>query len=67
MVEAGLGVGVLFESSIRHELDAGTLVRLPIGDLSLQQVFCTAMPPNQILAPVAERFLTYLREHLRAT
>jgi DNA-binding transcriptional LysR family regulator len=67
MVLAGLGVGVLFESSIRAELDAGTLVRLPIGDLSLQQVFCTAMPPHQILAPVAERFLTYLREHLSAT
>lgn len=64
MVAEGLGIGVLFESSLRAELDRGLLVRLPIADPSLRQTFCLAFAPAEVLSPAAEAFVAYLRGRL---
>lgn len=64
MVAAGAGVGMLMESSIRSELDRGTVVRLPISDPSLDQLFCLAWRPNDVLSPLALRFAAFLRARL---
>jgi DNA-binding transcriptional LysR family regulator len=64
VVEAGLGVGILFESSVQRELRAGRLVRLPISDPSLPQQFVIARLPNATLSPVATAFVEHLRRRL---
>ena len=64
IVSEGLGVGVLFESSIRHELDEGRLVRLPIFDPSLQQRFCIASHRNERFSPATEAFVAHLHSRL---
>jgi len=66
MVAAGAGVGILLESSIRRELDRGTVVRLPISDPSLDQLFCLARRPNDALSPLALRFAAFLRAKIAA-
>ena len=67
IVGSGFGVGVVLESSIRRELLAGTLVRLPISDPTLNEPFCLARRPSDHVSPIAEEFRRALRDHLRAT
>lgn len=64
MVSQGLGIGVLFESSITEELREGSLVRLPISDPSLEQRFCLATRRDDPLSPPAAAFVARLREAL---
>jgi LysR family transcriptional regulator, low CO2-responsive transcriptional regulator len=64
MVAQGLGVGVLFESSIRTELDEGSLVRLPLAAPPLQETFCLARSRYEELSPAAAGFVQFLRAHL---
>lgn len=66
MVAAGSGVGILLESSIRRELARGMLVRLPISDPSLDQLFCLARRSNDALSPLAVRFAEFLRARIAA-
>jgi DNA-binding transcriptional LysR family regulator len=66
MVDAGTGVGMLFESSLRRELDRATVVRLPIHDPSPGQLFCLVRNPNDALSPIALRFATFLRSRVAA-
>ena len=66
MVAAGAGVGILLESSIRSELDRGTVVRLRIADPALDQLFCLARRQNDVLSPLALRFAAFLRARLAA-
>lgn len=64
MVAQGLGVGVLFESSIRTELEEGSLVRLPLVAPPLQETFCLARSRDEALSPAAAGFVRFLRAHL---
>jgi DNA-binding transcriptional LysR family regulator len=66
MVAAGAGIGMLLESSIRSELERGTVVRLPICDPSLDQLFCLARRPNDAFSPLALRFAAFLRSRIAA-
>ena len=64
MVAQGLGVGVLFESSIRAELDEGSLVRLPVAAPPLEENFCIAMARRATLSPAAAGFVKFVQERL---
>jgi DNA-binding transcriptional LysR family regulator len=64
MVAERLGVGALLESSVQRELEAGSFVRLPIADPSLEQHFCFATRRSDVLSPAAEAFLAYLDARL---
>jgi DNA-binding transcriptional LysR family regulator len=66
IVGSGFGVGVVLESSIRRELLAGTLVRLPISDPTLNEPFCLARRSTDHVSPIAEEFRRALRAHLGA-
>jgi DNA-binding transcriptional LysR family regulator len=64
MVAAGNSVGILLESSIRSELERGTLVRLRIAGPAPAQHFRLARRPNDVLSPLALRFAAFLRSHV---
>ena len=61
---AGLGVGLLFASSVRNELAEGTLVRLPVADPLLQQRHCIVHHVDTDLTPLAGEFAAYVRDAL---
>jgi DNA-binding transcriptional LysR family regulator len=63
MVAQGLGIGVLFASSIRRELADGTFVPVRVVAAPLEERFCIATNPKDSLSPGAAAFL----EHLRAS
>lgn len=63
-VIAGLGVGLLFASSVRNELAEGTLVRLPVADPLLQQRHCIVHHVDTDLTPLAGEFAAYVRDAL---
>jgi len=64
MVARELGIGVLFESSIRRELDDGTFVRLRVDTAPLREIFCVVTSPKEPRSPTAEAFLQFLRSRL---
>jgi DNA-binding transcriptional LysR family regulator len=64
MVAQGLGVGVLFESSIRAELDEGSLVRLPVEAPLLREIFCVATSRGEALSPAAAAFVQFVSARL---
>jgi DNA-binding transcriptional LysR family regulator len=64
MVAQGLGVGVLFESSIRAELDDGSLIRLPLAAPPLREDFWIAGGRDETLSPVAAAFVAHMRARL---
>lgn len=66
MVAAGNAVGILLESSIRSELERGTLVRLKVAGPPMAQHFRLARRPNEALSPLAVRFAAFLRSHVPA-
>jgi DNA-binding transcriptional LysR family regulator len=61
MVAHGLGIGVLFASSIRRELADGTFVPVPVATAPLREDFCIAMNGKERLSPTADAFLAHLR------
>lgn len=65
MVARGLGVGVLFESSIAAELEEGSLVRVPLAAPSLHEAFCVATSRGEQLLPAAEGLVAHLRARLK--
>jgi DNA-binding transcriptional LysR family regulator len=64
MVAQGLGVGVLFESSIRTELDEGSLVRLALAAPAIRESFSLARTREDTLSPATEAFIRFLRDRL---
>ncbi len=60
-VQAGLGIGLLFGSSVRDELAAGTLVRLPVADPLLQQRHCIVRRADTDPTPLAAELASFLR------
>lgn len=65
MVARGLGVGVLFESSIRTELEEGSLVRVPLAAPPLEEVFCVATSREEPLSPAAASLVQFVRSTLK--
>lgn len=63
-VQAGLGVGLLFASSVRDELAEGTLVRLPAGDPLLEQRHCIVRRSDVDPTPLAQELAAFLRAAL---
>jgi DNA-binding transcriptional LysR family regulator len=62
MVAQGLGIGVLFESSVRRELADGVFTRIPLAGISLHESFCIAKSAAKgLLSPAAAHFLAHLR------
>lgn len=61
MVAQGLGIGVLYASSIRRELADGTFVPVRVAATALREHFCIAMNPKYALSPSAATFLDHLR------
>jgi LysR family transcriptional regulator for metE and metH len=64
IVAQGLGVGVLFASSIHSELATGTFVPLRLATRPLREHFCVALNPKEALSPSASTFLAHLRSAL---
>ena len=64
MVARGLGIGVLFASSIRRELADGTFVLVPVDTAPLRERFCIALDRKESLSPTATGFLDHLRSNL---
>jgi DNA-binding transcriptional LysR family regulator len=65
MVARGLGVGVLFESSIAAELEEGSLVRVPVAAAPLHEAFCVATSRVEPLLPAAEGLVAFIRSQLK--
>jgi DNA-binding transcriptional LysR family regulator len=63
-VVAGLGVGLLFASSVRNELVDGTLVRLPVADPLLQQRHCIVRLSDTDLTPLAQELAAAFHDGL---
>jgi DNA-binding transcriptional LysR family regulator len=65
LVEAGMGTGILFESSVAAELADGRLVRVPIHDAALVQTFCIVRRAESVESPIARDLSAHLHEALR--
>jgi DNA-binding transcriptional LysR family regulator len=65
LVEAGMGTGVLFESSVAAELADGRLVRVPIEDPALVQTFCIVRRAESMESPLARDVRAHLHRALR--
>jgi DNA-binding transcriptional LysR family regulator len=63
IVAAGTGVGVLFESAVRAELERGDLVSLPFSGLRYEQTYFIVRPAREA-TPQTDRICAYLREEL---
>jgi DNA-binding transcriptional LysR family regulator len=65
LVQAGMGTGILFESSVAAELADGRLVRVPITDPALVQTFCIVRRSESIESPIARDLRAHLQHALR--
>jgi len=63
-VEAGIGIGALFESSVHDELQAGTLVQLPLEGELFAETFWLVWRKDLQINLVAQRFRTFLQTRL---
>jgi len=63
IVASGVGIGVLFESAVKAELERGDLVSLRIGELAYEQTYFLVRSESEP-TPQAERLCTFLREEL---
>jgi DNA-binding transcriptional LysR family regulator len=62
MVAQRIGIGVLFESSVRRELADGVFKRVRLEIPALQESFCIAAnPASGVLSPAADALLAHLR------
>jgi DNA-binding transcriptional LysR family regulator len=64
LVATGAGVGVLLESSVRHELETEALWRLPVESPPQPQPFYLMRQRGTQLTPIAQRFRDFLLRHL---
>jgi DNA-binding transcriptional LysR family regulator len=65
LVEAGLGVSIMPEMSIEREVEEGSLVVLPTGDISFERQLGLIYRPWQVFSPSVVAFLAILREELK--
>jgi LysR family transcriptional regulator, low CO2-responsive transcriptional regulator len=64
LVATGAGVGVLLESSVRHELETEALWRLPVESPPRPQSFYLMRQRGTLLSPIARRFRDFLLRQL---
>lgn len=58
---AGYGYSILSRISIRHELDEGTIVEVPIRGLKLDRAFYQVFHSRRPLHPIAQTFREFLK------
>ncbi len=63
-VEAGLGISIISEFSIVHEIQLGILVKRTIADCRFQRSFYYAMHRSAVLPVPAMTFLHFLKEQM---
>ncbi len=60
-VEAGVGLAIVSELAVENELRAGTLVVLPLAELTVARPFRVLRPAAKIDSPAAAAFLEVVR------
>jgi DNA-binding transcriptional LysR family regulator len=60
---AGFGFSILSRISIRHELDEGTIVEVPIRGLKMERGFYEVVHRRRPLHPIAQAFREFLKPH----
>ncbi|MFC1544749.1 LysR family transcriptional regulator [Gemmatimonadota bacterium] len=65
LVEAGLGVSIMPEMSIAREVEEGTLVVLPTGDIHFERQLGLIYRQGQVFSPTVAAFLSILRQELQ--
>ncbi|MBA1274911.1 LysR family transcriptional regulator [Stutzerimonas azotifigens] len=65
-VLAGMGIALLPRHAVRHELQAGVLVELPVEELPLVRSWCLAYPRGKHLSPVAQTFFRFVQSERAA-
>ena len=63
-VMAHLGVAVLPRLAVQLELEQGLLFELGLPDFPIHRSWCTVYTRERLPTPVAELFLSFIREHL---
>ncbi|HEX2227733.1 MAG TPA: selenium metabolism-associated LysR family transcriptional regulator [Candidatus Binatia bacterium] len=58
---AGFGVSILSRISIRHELAEGTIVEVPIKDMTMERDFYEVFHSRRPLHPIAQAFRAFLK------
>jgi LysR family transcriptional regulator, low CO2-responsive transcriptional regulator len=58
---AGFGVSILSRISIRHELAEGTIVEVPIKDMTMERDFYEVFHSRRPLHPIAQAFRVFLK------
>ena len=58
---AGFGFSILSRISIRHELDEGTIVEVPIRGLKIERDFYQVFHSRRPLHPIAQAFREFLK------
>lgn len=61
-VMAGLGLALLPRHAVRLEVACGLLRELPVRELPLYRSWCVVHAQGKRLSPVAQAFLTFIRE-----
>jgi DNA-binding transcriptional LysR family regulator len=65
LVEAGLGVSIMPEMSIRREVEEGALDVLDTGDIRFERRLGLIYRKSQVFSPTVAAFLEILREQLQ--
>ncbi|MBM4297074.1 MAG: LysR family transcriptional regulator [Deltaproteobacteria bacterium] len=60
---AGFGFSILSRISIRHELEEGTIVEVPIHCLKMERGFYEVVHRGRPLHPIAQAFREFLKPH----
>jgi len=63
MVETGVGVGVLYESSVHREIEEGRLCRLNVTEVDLSVTYYLGRPEHHPQTPAAQHFSHFMREY----
>lgn len=64
MVESGIGVGLLFRSTVEREVEDGRLAVLPIDNPALMQRFCLLRRADVPITPIARQFREFIVSQL---
>ena len=60
-IKTGVGVSILSDKSVEHEVDCGVLATIPIEGVEFERPFYLIRRKNRELSPVAAVFWEYLR------
>ena len=60
---AGFGFSILSRISIRHELEEGTIVEVPVRGLNMKRAFYEVFHSRRPLHPIAQAFREFLKQN----